>query len=50
MTARTVLSWICTNPDCDEYGTGPESDRDAERHTTRSGHATTTHLRAEEPK
>lgn len=47
MTA-TESSWACRN--CPATGTGPTSDRDAERHGKQHSHATVTTTRPKEGK
>lgn len=40
MTTTITYSWRCLN--CAEHGTGPNSARDAEKHTRAAGHGTAT--------
>ena len=40
-------AWTCTT--CDAHGTGPGSDRAADKHTRTTGHTTRTTATPEEP-
>lgn len=42
-----AYSWHCTEPDCDDHGEGPKSNREAERHTKDLHHSTATTARPE---
>lgn len=52
MTTALRQRWACVAHEhlahCDAHGTGPRSDRDAERHTKTTGHSTSSISEPEE--
>lgn len=52
MTTTIAQSWTCIAHEhlahCDAAGTGPRSDRDAEKHTRTTGHSTASIAEPEE--
>lgn len=48
-----AYSWTCLGTGrepCDTHGSGPKSNREAEKHTEAERHVTTTHARPEKSK